>query len=163
MDDTEVYIAVGSNEFPEKHINMGLNLLQENVLTDVRISSCYKSHSINGGADYLNLVIRAESRIDSYDELVLRLKEIEKKCGRVKNPYHSCVLDLDLLLFGKQVIKGKLPHEDLYKYLHVLVPFCELAGHEKDLLFNRTYSEILKSMEHSNDDIYLKRFDFIRD
>ena len=41
------------------------------------------------------------------------------------------------------IIDNVLPHDDLYRYPHVLVPFCELAGEREDLLYHVKYRELM--------------------
>ena len=142
MTGTEIFIAFGSNEEPHRHLKEGIKQLR-NIVTDVKLSSCYRSRSCNGGADYLNMVVSARTQERSYSTLVIQLKEIEKECGRIKNSEHRCALDLDLLLFGDLIIDNVLPHDDLYRYPHVLVPFCELAGEREDLLYHVKYRELM--------------------
>ena len=127
MTGTEIFIAFGSNEEPHRHLKEGIKQLR-NIVTDVKLSSCYRSRSCNGGADYLNMVVSARTQERSYSTLVIQLKEIEKKCGRIKN---SLIID------------NVLPHDDLYRYPHVLVPFCELAGEREDLLYHVKYRELM--------------------
>lgn len=138
MNGTRVFIAVGSNDMPDQNLKSGIRLLKE-ILTDISVSECYQSISRNGGADYLNLVITGITSFKKPDELVVKLKEIEKVCGRIKNTEHRCALDLDLLLFGEYSKAGIYPHPDLFNYSFVAVPFRNLLGSFSSYEFNTEF------------------------
>lgn len=143
----DVYIALGSNLDPKTHLKQGILLLKE-LLTEVRVSKCYQSQALNGGDDYWNMILYGKTNLSFYGDLITRLKDFEKKCGRTKNKFHQCALDLDLLLFGDMVIDGVLPHSDLYNYLHVLVPFCDLASDNIDLIQHCLYKDLLAKLQN---------------
>ena len=66
-------------------------------------------------------------------KLFSALKEIERRMGRtVRAKWGPRVIDLDLLLYGQEVIQEGglvIPHPELHRRRFVLVPLCELASY----------------------------------
>ena len=95
-------------------------------------SKTYKTKSEGfEGEDFLNQVVCLTTE-DSAEEVVLKLKEIEKKIGRKERAekFSDREIDIDLLLYGKYVGKalGKdIPHKDIDLYRFVLEPLAEIA------------------------------------
>lgn len=97
--------------------------------------------------DFLNAVVELQTRMVAR-VLLDSLLEIERRFGRVRRPedrWGPRVLDLDLLLYGDEVIDEdglSLPHPRLHERAFVLVPLAEIApalivpgrGVVKDLL-----------------------------
>jgi 2-amino-4-hydroxy-6-hydroxymethyldihydropteridine diphosphokinase len=97
--------------------------------------------------DFLNAVVELQTRMVAR-VLLDSLLEIEQRFGRVRRPedrWGPRVLDLDLLLYGDEVIEEaglSLPHPRLHERAFVLVPLAEIApdlqipgrGVVKDLL-----------------------------
>ncbi len=97
----------------------------------VSASSLYRSAPIDArGPDFLNAVVRLETRLDA-PALLAGLQGIEAAHGR-ERPYRNAPrrLDLDLLLYGDAVIASPtltVPHPRLHERAFVLVPLAELA------------------------------------
>lgn len=94
------YIGLGSNQNKRKSIAKAANLIRP-LLGDLRTSRVYRTAPIGRPEqpDYFNAVWAGTSDC-SEEELEAELKEIEKKCGRVRNPkdkYAARTMDLDLL------------------------------------------------------------------
>jgi len=97
--------------------------------------------------DFLNAVVELQTRMVAR-VLLDSLLEIEQRFGRVRRPedrWGPRVLDLDLLMYGDEVIDEaglSLPHPRLHERAFVLVPLAEIApglvvpgrGVVKDLL-----------------------------
>ncbi len=94
-------------------------------------SSLYRTAPIDSsGPDYLNAVVRLETRL-APQALLRELQRIERQHGR-ERPYRNAprTLDLDLLLYGDRHIATKtlvVPHPRLHERAFVLRPLAEIA------------------------------------
>lgn len=79
--------------------------------------------------DYANAVIRAETRL-SPAALLRRLQQQENQQGRARiSRWGARTLDLDILLYGEQIINQadlQIPHYGLSERLFVLQPLADL-------------------------------------
>lgn len=124
-----VFIGMGSNHDPRNHLASGSAYLRE-ILEDPVFSGCYRSESRMSGADYLNMAVFGYTYM-SWDKLNVSLKDIEKRCGRVRKGNDECSLDLDLLWYDGIKVENRLPHPDLWLRSYVAVPVAELCCREK--------------------------------
>ena len=80
--------------------------------------------------EFVNAVAQIETRIGAR-ELLDRLLEIERALGRVRDyPNAPRTLDLDIVLYGDQVIREPglvVPHPRMLERAFVLVPLAEIA------------------------------------
>ncbi|MFH2070210.1 MAG: 2-amino-4-hydroxy-6-hydroxymethyldihydropteridine diphosphokinase [Elusimicrobiota bacterium] len=129
----DVYIGVGANAGNrKKNIFSALELL--NMEKDVEIKKCSSIRETppwgyKNQPKFLNAVWKI--RTDVPPEKLLRLlKKIEKRLGRKKTfRWGPRVIDLDILLYGKRVIKTKtlkIPHPHLSERDSVLKPLKEI-------------------------------------
>ena len=95
-------------------------------------SSLYRTAPIDSaGDDYVNAVAAIDTDLDAH-ALLQALLDIEQAHGR-ERPYRNAprTLDLDLLLYGDQVIHDEpaliVPHPRLHERAFVLVPLAEVA------------------------------------
>ncbi|HFD86091.1 MAG TPA: 2-amino-4-hydroxy-6-hydroxymethyldihydropteridine diphosphokinase [Gammaproteobacteria bacterium] len=155
---TDVYIGLGSNlgDSPGNIFSAceQISLLPTTSL--VALSSLYRSspmvESVEAGRlaqsrrsgrktynaalrrlqpDYINAVARIETALSPV-QLLNRLQGIEKKLGRLRTGYRwgGRTIDLDLLLYGEQVIelpRLKVPHYGLAERAFVVLPMLEIA------------------------------------
>ena len=98
----------------------------------VRSSSLYRTAPI-GHADqpeFVNAVVLLDTAL-APRELLDALLEIERAAGRERSfPNAPRLLDLDLLLYGEQVIDTPglvVPHPRMHERAFVLVPLVEIA------------------------------------
>jgi 2-amino-4-hydroxy-6-hydroxymethyldihydropteridine diphosphokinase len=98
----------------------------------LRASSLYRTAPIDSsGDDYVNAVAEVDTAIPAH-ELLAQLHGIEQAHGR-ERPYRNAprTLDLDLLLYGDQVIADAptliVPHPRMHERAFVLAPLAELA------------------------------------
>lgn len=159
----KAFIGVGSNIDPQINIEKALGLIMEYV--DVTgISLFYKTkplfdRKIN---DFLNGVWQIKTNLTPEELKFNILKKIEKKLHRKKSKdkYCSRVIDLDLLLFGNEVIKNEkiiIPDPDVYTRPFIYVPLYELAP---DLIFPDTGKPIKELVKNFDRDqlILMKEF-----
>ena len=96
------------------------------------ISNTYQNAAVGfEGDDFLNLVVGFESD-DEPLEIQRRIEAIHDMAGRQRGDekFASRPLDIDLLLYGNQVIDEpplRLPRSDVLEYSFVLRPLAEIA------------------------------------
>ncbi len=125
-----VYLGLGSNVDPEENLRLGVRELRR-IFGEIDLSAVYSSAAIGfDGADFLNMVIRLQST-DSPREIQGQAESIHVLAGRDRNSdkFSSRPLDIDLLLYGDEVIDEpdlKLPRCDVLDYSFVLRPLAEI-------------------------------------
>ena len=148
----EVYLCLGGNlgnclvAFARVCV-----LIEQTVGKVTEPSSLYQSQAwgMEGAPDFLNQVIKVETKI-SAEELLIFLLEIEKKLGRERTEtttYQSRVIDIDILFFNKKSIKTKtleIPHPRLHLRKFVLEPLNEIAPNFIHPVLNKSILELLK-------------------
>ena len=127
-----VYLGLGSNMGERaENISFGLRLLSQSVHLD-SVSSMYETEpqEYRKQDPFLNLVCKAKTTLSPIQMLV-RAKSVEVKVGRVPTfRYGPRVLDIDVLLYGDQVIDTAeltVPHPRMTERAFVLVPLLEIA------------------------------------
>jgi 2-amino-4-hydroxy-6-hydroxymethyldihydropteridine diphosphokinase len=131
------YIGIGSNlDDPVAQVKEALEELE--LLPDSLLaarSSLYSSKPMGpvDQPDYVNAVAALDTLL-SAPELLAALQRIENLQGRDRTgeePWGARILDLDLLLYGRQVIDSdglKVPHPGLHERDFVIIPLAEVAG-----------------------------------
>lgn len=132
-----VYIGLGSNlggdlASPKQNITSAIDALGEIQSTQmISASSLYESKPVGpqDQADYINAVVKLETDLDAA-ELLDSLQAIENGHGRErKQHWGPRTLDLDILLFGDQIIHNErltIPHSEICNRPFVLVPLAEI-------------------------------------
>jgi 2-amino-4-hydroxy-6-hydroxymethyldihydropteridine diphosphokinase len=127
----DVYVGAGSNIDPVGNLRLACREL-ERVFGKLALSSVYQTAPVGlQGDDFLNMVI-GFSTGSSLATIVAELARIQCLAGRPPDSgkFVSRTLDLDLLLYGDQVIDSPtavLPRADIIEYAFVLEPMAELA------------------------------------
>ncbi len=129
----KVFIALGSNMGErEENIRRALELLSQLPDTElVRASSLYDTEPVGEieQPNFLNAVAELDTDMAAR-QLLWNLLLIEKRLGRVRTQkWGPRTIDLDLLLFGDQVIDEddlRVPHPELIRRSFVLTPLAEL-------------------------------------
>ena len=131
----QVYIGLGSNlDNPQTHIYTALSELRSLALDDAVVSSPLYVTSPVGPRDqpdYVNAVAGFDTRLDAH-ELLHEILDIEQKHGRKRtgSQWGPRTLDLDLLLYGEDVIQTKMltvPHPRIRERAFVLKPLADIA------------------------------------
>lgn len=126
-----VYVGIGSNIEPERHVPAGLKALEERFGA-LRRSRVYRTRAVGfDGDDFLNLVAAFETR-ESPGAVAAALRSIEEAAGRRRSGvrFASRTLDLDMLLYGDRVIRSDgldVPRGEILEQAFVLGPLAELA------------------------------------
>ena len=146
---TSAYIGIGSNMAnPMQQVNDALQALAKLPhCTLVQQSSMYSSDAIGPGQQdsYINAVAEIKTELTAAN-LLKQLQAIEAAHGRVrKQRWEPRPLDLDILLFGNQIISTQtlsVPHPELTQRHFVLYPLAEIAA-DLTLPDGRTMPELL--------------------
>ena len=130
---TECYIGLGSNlQQPLQQVEQALTEL--NLLASTHLQACsgwYQSRAVGPGQqpDYINGVALLQTEL-SADTLLAALQQIENRHHRRRDlRWGARTLDLDLLLFGDQLIDTPtltVPHPRIAERNFVLYPLAEL-------------------------------------
>ena len=128
-----VYIGLGTNLGNKtENIQNALDSIKEiEGLTITKISSLYltKPWGEEDQDDFINQVIEVKTELPPLD-LLHRMQDIEIKLGRQSSvKWGPRVIDLDLLLYGKEKInleELQVPHPYLCERLFVLIPLQEI-------------------------------------
>ena len=129
------YVGLGSNLLdPEAQVERALRAMQALPGTELRARSClYRTRPWGGIAqpDFVNAVAQLATGLSAPD-LMGALLAIERDSGRTRSAerFGPRVLDLDLLVYGDEVIDEPglhVPHPRLRERAFVLVPLAEIA------------------------------------
>lgn len=134
--NTVAYIGLGSNQGDSRAtLQSSLYALNQHSAIQVSaVSSFYQSKPVGpqDQPDYVNAVAALNTSL-SAQTLLAVLLETERLHGRVRDPnlrWGPRTLDLDLLLFGDQIIHEPnliVPHPELCKRGFVVFPLLEIA------------------------------------
>lgn len=129
-----IFIGLGSNQ--GKSLALLRKARQEMASLPsteiVRCSSLYRTAAWGktGQADFINQVVELKTALSPYD-LLAALQNIEIKLGRRKaERWGPRAIDLDILLYGQEVITGReltIPHPYMRERRFVLIPLAEIA------------------------------------
>ena len=134
-----VVLGIGSNLGDrEAYIRKALEMLAENTLSAIRVSSVYESPAmLKPGAPehwdvpFMNIAIAGETLL-SPTALLRQVKIIERKIGRACTPaglWAPREIDIDILAYGDEAVNEdglQVPHQGLLERDFALLPFAEL-------------------------------------
>ncbi|MDQ3021420.1 MAG: 2-amino-4-hydroxy-6-hydroxymethyldihydropteridine diphosphokinase [Bacteroidota bacterium] len=144
------YLGLGSNvgeriSFIENAV-LEIGKIKDTVI--IKSSAIYETEPWGNikQDDYLNSVIEIETRLKA-EALLMELKNIEKRLGRIDNKrWSEREIDIDLLFYGEEIIENdliKLPHRQIENRRFVLIPMNEIAQCFIHPVFKKTISQLL--------------------
>ncbi len=147
-DNNLVFLSLGSNISPRKHhISNSLQLLKEHFPVRFCVSSLDQTDPFQGlnQQAYINCAVQCWTDIKPL-EMLDTISRIEIAVGRKRRgvKWESRIIDIDILLWGNQVIEHPrltIPHYDLNNRDFFLIPLLELDKtlihpYNGDLLIN---------------------------
>lgn len=131
----QVYIGLGSNlENPVEQLKTAIQAL--NTLSDrgeMKVSPMYQTQPVGpqDQPDFINAVVGFDTSL-SATQLLDELQAIESAQHRQRDAqrWGPRTLDLDLLLYGEEVIDNdrlQVPHPRLHQRAFVLLPLSDIA------------------------------------
>ena len=155
------YIGLGSNlEDKRDNCLRAISLINKTPGCSIKERSrFYRTEPVGTeGQDwYLNGAIALSSEISAKD-LLGNLISIEVRMGRRRRKrWESRSIDLDILLFGGDIIEEKnliIPHPLMHLRRFVLVPLAQLAPNLVHPVLGRTISELLESIPEKGQDVF---------
>jgi len=142
----DVYVSAGSNIDPDCHLRAACRRLADRFGA-LSLSSVYRTKAVGfDGDDFLNLVLSFSTDADVHS-VKTTLDEIEIAAGRARaaESFTPRTLDLDLLLYGREVLDEpgvRVPRADILQYAFVLAPIAELAPDLRHPVDGRTMREL---------------------
>jgi len=142
----DVYVSAGSNIDPELHLRTACRRLAARF-GPLSLSSVYRTKAVGfKGDDFLNLVLSFSTDFDVHG-VKATLDELERSAGRPRSAksFAPRTLDLDLLLYGREVLDEpgvRVPRADILQYAFVLAPIAELAPDLRHPVDGRTMREL---------------------
>ncbi|MCP4128423.1 MAG: 2-amino-4-hydroxy-6-hydroxymethyldihydropteridine diphosphokinase [Gammaproteobacteria bacterium] len=143
---TRVWLSIGSNVERKANIAGCVRALR-NAFGELVLSRVYENASFGfEGSPFYNLVVGFDTDL-SVEQLTSVFHQIEADHGRLRGgaKFAARSLDIDLLLYGNQVVsRGKLelPRPEILKYAFVLGPLAEVAGSETHPVIGKSYAEL---------------------
>jgi 2-amino-4-hydroxy-6-hydroxymethyldihydropteridine diphosphokinase len=146
---TRVYLSLGSNVEPEKHLRAAIDELRTNF-GDVIVSPTYRFPAIGfDGPDFLNLAVAIDTDLNAA-ALNVWLHDLENRYGRRRDVprFSSRTLDVDIVLFGDAIVSGpgnlQIPRDEL-KHAFVLQPMADIATDVAHPVSKRTLGDLWRN------------------
>lgn len=127
----DVYLSLGSNLRPAANLRLAVRELGRRF-TLRQVSAVYRNKAVGfEGEDFMNAVACVETEMSPL-QVCRELDAIHDMAGRRRgaDAFVSRTLDIDLLLYGQEVIDEapvRIPRADVLKYSFVLGPLAEIA------------------------------------
>jgi len=147
------FLCLGSNLGDKRrNLERAAELLTEAGICILSASSVYETEPVGIVTEswFYNQSLEVETDCIP-QELILRIKRIEKEMGRVHttNP-HPRSIDIDILLADDQIVDTnnlQIPHPQLDKRNFVLIPLAEIAPEIKHPLLKEKITKLLEKSE----------------
>lgn len=159
-----VYISIGSNIEPARHVRLAVMALHE-FYGKLDISSVYESEAVGfEGDNFYNLVVGLDTQQD-VNEVNRTLHDIEDRYGRERSGprFSARRIDLDLLLYDDLVMaEGKLvlPREEILQNAFVLRPLAEIAAELVHPVEKQTIAALWQAFDKSQQQLAPIAFDW---
>ena len=157
-----IYISLGSNIDREANTRSGIAALRD-CYGELILSSVFESEAVGfEGDSFYNMVIAADTD-DDIHQVIASLHQIEDAHGRSRSgpKFSSRTLDLDLLLYGEQVIDEPglhIPRDEILERAFVLWPMAEIAHDLEHPQVKKTYGELWAAFDKSRERLMPVRF-----
>ena len=158
-DEQKIFLGLGSNiDDRYYYLKSCMNYLDNHPhiwITDRSYIYQSKPMYYSSQDDYYNMVIKIETNLNPV-ELLMELKIIENKLGRVKRNKKNMPreIDIDILVYGDMEIDSNiltLPHPCISERAFVLKPWNDIAPNFIINKYNQTVNQMLNDIKISND------------
>ena len=162
MSNITAFIGFGSN-LGDRHATLAgayTSLTSDPAITPVQASRLFETAPV-GGPDgqgrFLNTVLAVETNLTAH-ELLARCMAVEQEFRRERKiRWDARTLDLDILLFGDQVIGTpdlEVPHPRMHLRRFVLEPLSDVAADVIHPLLGESIKMLLSRLEAEPGDVY---------
>ncbi len=136
-----VFLSIGSNIEPERHIPACLQLLKKNFEV-LKISPIYETDPVGpaGEHPFWHLAVEFETALTK-KELSEKLREIERALGRTRDPLNKFAprtIDLDIL-----------PQPDYQNQAFIMIPLAHLAPEALDPETGETFKSLAEKLQRT--------------
>ena len=146
---TRVYLSLGSNIEPVRHLRAAIDELRAEF-GDIAVSPVYRFAAVGfEGPPFLNLAVGVDTAMDA-PSLDTWLHALEDRHGRRRDGprFSSRTLDVDIVLYGDAVLSGpghlRVPREEMNRSF-VLQPLADIAPDTVHPQLQRTIGELWNS------------------
>lgn len=136
----------------EKHLQDAITHIQKSGLISIVSISRFYDTEPQGNRDqpdFLNCVIKVLTALEP-EELLVTLKEIEKKMGRTEAPHWGPrIIDLDILFYETLVVRNnglRIPHPEVHKRWFVLKPMSDIEPDFEHPVLKKTIRQLLEEL-----------------
>lgn len=151
----KIYLSLGSNQGDRQaNLQRAVELIGERVgkvavESDISETEPWGYESAHA---YLNQCIMVQSEMPA-QQVLAATQQIERDLGRLSktcgNQYQDRPIDIDILLYGDQVIEMPgltIPHPLMHKRLFVLEPLTQIASDVVHPVLGKTVLEMLQTL-----------------
>jgi 2-amino-4-hydroxy-6-hydroxymethyldihydropteridine diphosphokinase len=149
----QVFLSLGSNLEPERHLEEALRQLAKSGRIRA-VSSVWESPALDrpDQPPYLNAVVHLETELGLADLRRRRIPEIERQLGRVRtaDKYGPRTIDVDILLFNEEILEFEghaIPNPEILERAFVALPLAEIAPAKRWPGERRTFGEIARRFD----------------
>ncbi len=152
------FLGLGTNLGDrEENLRKAIAMIGESIGTVVLCSSVYQTEpwGFQSENEFLNAVIKVKTSLKP-SGLLGRILMIEAQLGRLREGkgYSSRIIDIDILLYGNEIIKKKglqIPHPLIQDRRFTLVPLCDIAPEMVHPVLRKTFAELLEDCKDESE------------